>query len=86
MNREVVPGPCSWMDCLAAELLSTVVSVDTVTVFPTTVVSVDTVTVFPTTVVSVDTVLVTVFHTTAEILVADYTSYRGYALVCSPPP
>ena len=65
---------------------TTVVSVDTVTVFLTTVVSVDTVTVFPTTVVSVDTVLVTVFHTTAEILVADYTSYRGYALVCSPPP
>ena len=58
VNREVVPGPCSWMDCLAAELLSTVVSVDTVTVFPTTVVSVDTVTVFPTTVVSVDTVTV----------------------------
>ena len=53
MNREVVLGSCSWMDCLAAELLSTVVSTDTVLV-----------TVFRTTVVSVDTVLVTVFPTT----------------------
>ena len=43
VDREVEPGSRSWMDCLAAELFLTVVSVDTVTVFPTTAVPVDTV-------------------------------------------
>ena len=56
----------SWVDCPAAEVFLTAVSVDSVlvTVFPTTVVSADTVTVFPTIVVSADTVFVTVFPTT----------------------